>query len=177
MPVEPVGARKLNDEVYVTERDITKVTSQDVAALKAIAAANPRKRARLCAHLDVSDPLHEMLIVHVGRPYIVPHKHTNKSESFHMVEGRLLIVIFDEEGGAVETVRMGEAGSGDVFFYRLSSSRYHTVVPLTDAVVYHEVTNGPFDPKDAMVAPWAPPENDPEAQGRFVRALQVSEHE
>lgn len=174
MPVEPMGAMKLNDEVYVTEHDLTKVTSRDIAALKAIAAANPRKRARLCAHRAVTDPLHEMLIVHVGRPYIAPHKHPNKSESYHMIEGRLLIAVFDDDGRTVATVGMGEPGSGDAFFYRLSSSRYHTVVPLTDAVVYHEVTNGPFDPQDTIVAPWAASDDDREAQGRFVGGLLAS---
>ena len=112
MPVELVNARRVSDEVFVTERDITTVGPQEIAALKAIAASNPRKRARLCAHPGVGDRLHEMLIVHVGRPYVAPHKHPNKSESYHMIEGRLAIVVFDDRGTAVETTRMGAPGSG-----------------------------------------------------------------
>ena len=169
-----IGMRftKLHDEVYVTDTDITKVSARDIDFLKKAAAGNSRRRARLCAHRDNADLLHEMLIVLAGDIYVRPHKHRGKSESFHIVEGRLKVFVFDDDGGLVETIQMGEPGSGETFFYRLSREIYHSVHPETEYVVFHEVTDGPFDRKDAVFAPWAPAEDgDPEEQKRFVQGL------
>ena len=166
-----MGFTKLNDEVYVTDGDVTLVTAEDIATLKNSAAGNERKKARLCAHGDVSDRLHEMLIVHVGGAYVPPHKHPGKSESFHIIEGRLKVFLFDNDGNRIQTVQMGELASGETFFYRLSSETYHSVLPESEYVVFHEVTNGPFDRNDMVIAPWAPPDDDTEAQARFILSL------
>lgn len=161
----------VSDEVYVARGPVTTVTSRDIALLKAAAAANPRRRARLCAHPDVGDRLHEMLIVLARHAYVPPHKHPHRSESFHMIEGRLKIVLFDDDGRQLETIPMAEPGSGDVFFCRLPSSLYHLVVAETDFVTFHEVTNGPFDLKDTIVASWSPREDDIEGRARFLGGL------
>lgn len=36
-----------------------------------------------------------MLIVMAKGSYIRPHKHKNKSESFHIIEGLLDVIVFD----------------------------------------------------------------------------------
>jgi cupin fold WbuC family metalloprotein len=162
---------KESDEVYRTAGDITKVSSREIAFLKSVAALNERKRVRLCAHPDSSDRIHEMLIVHAKAAYVPPHKHINKSESFHIIEGLLKVFLFDEDGVVVDTIEMGEPISGRPFFYRLSSFRYHSVLPESEFVVFHEVTNGPFDRKDMVIAPWAPAEDDLEGQNKFLMSL------
>ncbi len=148
--------RKVNDEVFYADAPVVKITADTIAFLKARAAENSRRTARLCAHPDVDDGLHEMLIVHSRGACVPPHKHPGKSESFHVIEGRLKVVIFDDDGTKAEEITMGEVGSGLVFFYRLCEERYHTVIPETDWVVFHEVTNGPFDPAQTVFAPWGP---------------------
>ena len=158
---------KESDEVYRTHGTLAKVAGDDVVFLKAQAAKNERRRVRLCAHPDNADLLHEMLIIHVQNTYVAPHKHVNKSESFHIIEGALSVFLFDDQGRVKETIRMGEVGSGRVFYYRLSSSLYHSVMPESEFVVFHEVTNGPFDRRDMIVAPWAPSEDDRDARERF----------
>ena len=132
---------------------------------------NARRRLRLCAHPDSEDRLHEMLIVHMQGAYVPPHKHLNKSESFHIIDGMLKVFLFDDEGRVTETIQMGEPASGQVFFYRLASPRYHSVLPQSEFVVFHEVTNGPFDHQDTLIAPWAPAENDLAGQNRFTKSL------
>ena len=162
---------KESDEVYRTRGTLAKVTGEDIAFLKERAAENERKRVRLCAHPDSTDLLHEMLIIHVRNVYVPPHKHINKSESFHIVEGRLSVFLFDNEGRITETIRMGDVGSGRVFYYRLSSSQYHSVLPESEFVVFHEVTNGPFYRQDMIFAPWAPSEEDHRTKKEFVKML------
>jgi cupin fold WbuC family metalloprotein len=159
------------DEVYRSRGPITQVTADDIAFLKTRAASNPRRRVRLCAHQDSEDRLHEMLIVHAQAAYVPPHKHLNKSESFHIIEGLLTVFLFSDEGVVVKVIPMGGIGSGRVFYYRLSASFYHTVWPESEFVVFHEVTNGPFDRKDTINASWAPAEDDLAGQPRFTGSL------
>ena len=168
-----MGLTRINDEVYETDGEIAMLTARDVAFLKRAAAVNPRRRARICAHHGTGDRLHEMVMVHAGGVYIRPHKHLDKSESFHIIEGRLKVFLFDDAGKLTQTIQMGEPGSGDVFFYRLQSSVYHSVLPESDFVVYHEVTNGPFDPARTIPAPWAPAEGDAAKSAKFLKSLLV----
>ena len=164
-------ARHASEEVYYTTSAITTVTAEDIAFVKARAAENPRRRARLCAHPDDTDPLHEMLIVHMRGIYVQPHKHVGKSESFHVIEGRLKVLLFDDEGRHTRTIQLSEPSGGASFFYRLASPTFHSVVPETEFVVFHEVTNGPFDRRETIAALWAPAETDVAAGARFIAGL------
>ncbi len=150
---------KLNEEVLYTRQVITKVGPEDMELLKSMAAQNCRQRIRLCSHPDVNDSLHEMLIVHAKGNYVQPHLHRKKSESFHIIEGQLAVILFDETGGVKEIVRMGPVADGGVFYYRLSTELFHTVLPLSDFVIFHETTNGPFRREETVFASWAPAED------------------
>ena len=168
-----IRVTEINEEVLVTIDSIAKVTKDDIQWLKAKAAGNVRERVRLCAHRSTEDAVHEMLIVHTKGTYIRPHKHPNKSESFHIIEGDLDIVVFDEDGKVLELIEMGEYSSGCRFFWRLSESYYHTVIPRSDFVVFHETTSGPFvRATDNLPAPWSPAEDDLPAQERYMTQLQ-----
>jgi len=157
----------------VTKDDIAKIDRSDIEWLKAQAAKNPRERVRLCAHLDTDDVVHEMLIVHSKGTYVRPHKHPGKTESFHLIEGALDIVIFEESGEILEHIPMGDYTTGGRFFWRLSSSYYHTVIPRTDTVVFHETTSGPFDPKTSKFdAPWSPEEGQDDAIKQYAGDLE-----
>lgn len=171
-----MNIKEINEEVLYTQGDITCITAEDIASLKDRAAHNPRKKVRLCSHKNVKDLLHEMLIVHTKGTYVRPHKHINKSESFHIIEGLLNVVIFNDFGDIRQVVNMGDISSGRVVYYRLSESYFHTVIPLSDFVVFHETTNGPFRPEDAIFAAWAPPEEDEVATVRYLESLGASLH-
>jgi hypothetical protein len=57
---------------------------------------------------------------------------------------------------------MGPYHTGKAFFYRLMEPAYHTVIVNTPHALFHETTNGPFDPADTEFAAWAPTEGKPE---------------
>src|SRR3989338_8531886 len=109
--------KEFNKEVLYTDQDLTRVSKADIALLKQKALANDRKRIRLCSHKNVNDPLHEMLIIHTKDTYVRPHKHLNKSESLHVIEGMVDIVLLDEEGEVAEVIAMGYYASGLRFYY------------------------------------------------------------
>ncbi len=162
---------KESDEVYRTTGTLAMITEHDIAFLKSEAAKNERRRVRLCTHPGNNDLLHEMLIIHERDTFVPAHKHNSKSESFHIIEGKLSVFIFDDNGNLIETIPMGEFGTGRVFYYRLSSSNYHSIMPESEFVVFHEVTNGPFDRNDMIIAPWSPSDEDEKTKQLFKKTL------
>lgn len=163
--------KQFNEEVFFADEGIVKVGRRDIEFLKEKARYNERKRIRLCAHKDVDDKLHEMLIVHTKDTYVRPHKHLNKSESFHVIEGSVDVIVFDEDGSIIEVIRMGDYLSGRRFYYRMSDPYYHTLLIRSDFLVFHETTNGPFKKSDTILAPWAPDETDSAAVKEFMEHL------
>ena len=162
---------KLNDEVLVASSPLVQLGRADIEALKRQALTNPRRRIRICAHPDTADRLHEMLIVHTRGAYVRPHKHLQKSESVHIIEGEVNVVFFDDAGAVAEVVRMGDYGSGRKFYYRIGGPRYHTLLITSEFLVFHEVTNGPFRREDTVFAPWAPEEADAAACAAFQQRV------
>lgn len=158
------------DVLYATEA-IAAFGPREIALVKERAAVSPRRRARVCLHPDDGDGLHQMLIALRRGVYIRPHRHPGKSESFHLIEGALRIAFFDEQGSMDRILTLAEPGQGDSFCYRMSESRFHTVLPLTEVVVFHEITNGPFRPEETLYADWAPAEADRAAGAAFVARL------
>lgn len=163
--------KQFNEEVYFSDEKILKADKPLIVELKQKAMANTRKRVRLCSHKNIDENIHEMLIVHTRDTYVRPHKHLNKIESFTIIEGEADVILFDEEGNVVETIKMGEYGSGLNFYYRIDDPYYHTLVIKSDVLVFHEVTNGPFDRSGTVFADWSPGESDQSAVTQYLRTL------
>jgi cupin fold WbuC family metalloprotein len=148
--------RAESPEVYYTDAPLVIATAANIAELKKIAGGNPRLRSRLCAHPAPSANLHEMLIVHHHDVYVRPHMHIGKPESFHLLEGTVEIVIFNDDGTIRDVIDMAEYGSGKPFFYRSPERVFHTLLITSEWLVFHETTAGPFDPTKTSFPDWAP---------------------
>ena len=55
---------------------------------------------------------------------------------------------------------MGDYGSDKTFIYRMGKSYFHTVIPLSETIVFHETTKGPFLKEETIFPDWAPDEKD-----------------
>lgn len=166
---------ELTPEVLVATEGVVGITLSDLVVIRDRAARSARKRARLCAHPTPEAPLHEMLICLGRDTYIRPHRHRGKSESFHIIDGELDIVLFEGDGTIREVISMGPYQSGRVFFYRLAEPCFHSVLVNTSFVLFHETTNGPFNADDTEFAEWAPLEETREAIG-FINRLRARRH-
>ena len=174
-----MNLRKVSDEVFVAMDPIVKWGDEEIDFVKRTARASPRKRARICAHRSNEDALHEMIIAITSSSYIHPHRHLEKAESFHIVEGEVDVAVFDEAGDVVDVIALGGPGSGRRFYYRLSHSAFHTLIIRSDILVVHEVTNGPFSPERTLLAPFAPAEKDQDAARAYMQrvAQQVADYQ
>jgi cupin fold WbuC family metalloprotein len=159
---------ELNEEVFISADSIVKIGGEEIAFLKKCARSNKRQRARLCAHKTDEDALHEMLIAISAKSYIHPHKHLGKSESFHIVDGIVDVVVFDDLGEIVQIIELGDARSGRHFYYRLSESTFHTLLIRTEFLIVHEVTNGPFLREKTVLADFAPREEEVAEAGAYI---------
>lgn len=163
--------REENSEVLYGEDPIIKVSSEDTLWLKDKASKNERKRIRLCAHKSIEDSVHEMIIIHTRDTYVRPHKHLGKSESFHIVEGRADVILFDNIGNVTHVLRMGSYETGMNFYYRISRPVFHTLIIQSDILVFHETTSGPFNREDTVFADWSPNEEDKKAYIAYMSHL------
>ena len=144
--------------VFHNERGYAEVGSEWVERLKSVALQSQLRRARLCLHRSDEDLLHEMIIALAHDCIFRPHKHTGKSESYPMIEGRMVFIMFSDDGAPTHAAQLAPPGQGGKICFRMSEPIYHAVLPLDDVVVYQETTTGPFKKGDATVAPWAPTE-------------------
>lgn len=163
--------KKFNDEVYYSDQKIVRISSDDIDKLKKLAEENIRKRVRLCTHEDIADKIHEMMIVHTKDAYVRPHKHLNKSESFYIVEGDAFAVLFEEDGAVKKVIKLGDYQSGKKFYCRISENCYHSLIIISDVIVFHEVTSGPFNKADTVFSPWSPDENNTNDVKKFISEL------
>ena len=147
-------------EVFIAEGPISTIGPEEIAILRAAALKAPKKRARINAHPDGDDPLHEMIIAIGQDSYIRPHKHPGKSEAFHIVEGEVDLVIFEDGGEIKRIVPLSPPGGERAFYYRMSAPFFHTLIIKSELLVVHEITNGPFRPDGAIFADFAPAEDD-----------------
>jgi cupin fold WbuC family metalloprotein len=159
--------RKLSAEVFLADGPISTVGRAEIELLRDAVSQSPKGRVRINLHPDATDSLHEMIIAIDAHSYIRPHLHPGKSESFHIVEGIVDVVVFDEAGEIIDVVELGGPGTGRAFYYRMSSPFLHTLVVHSDILVVHETTNGPFDQNGTRFASFAPDGSDPAAAESF----------
>ena len=152
--------RETSNEVFYIDEEIVQVGHSAIDVLKDRVGATTRGRVRICAHRDVNDPLHEMFILLTKESYIRPHLHLGKAESLYVVEGMVDVVFFDKAGQLTNVMQLGDYLTGRQFYYRLNVAEYHTIEVVSDFVVIHEVTQGPFRTTDNVPADWAPDEGD-----------------
>lgn len=158
------GARAVT---YFCKRLPVRVDARLVDELRELSNRHDGQNVRICLHSAPEVEHHDMVILeHPGR-YYRPHKHIRKGETFHIIAGRLGVLIFEEDGTVVEAC---DLGPGDIL--RVGINMFHMVHPVTDPVIYHESNPGPFLGDANSVFPdWAPDGSDPEAAAAYTDEL------
>jgi cupin fold WbuC family metalloprotein len=158
-------------EVFLAEGPIAAIGDSELDTLKAAVRASAKRRARINAHPDDEDALHEMIIAIDPTSYVRPHKHPGKSEAFHIIEGEVDIVVFADDGEIDRVVPLGAPGGGRPFYYRMSKPFFHTLIIRSETLVVHEITTGPFRPDATVFADFAPEESEPEKVAAYRAEL------
>lgn len=145
------------------------VTEKLISEIREYSLSRGGVNARVCLHQDPLAPFHEMIILEMRTVYFKPHKHVAKHESRHIIEGRMAMYVFSEEGEVMDTAVLGDGGN---VIYRIGPNCYHVGVPLSEYVIYHEAKPGPFIREgDSIFAPWAPDGDNPAEVARYMDML------
>ena len=170
----PAKFREVSKEVYYTTESSAKLYKEDISLFKEKSRNNERGKSRICTHESTENKLHEMFIVFRKGAYVRPHKHLDKLESFHVVEGSAYVVTFDEQGGITNLFEIGDYQSGKNFYCRMAGPAYHTLIIKSDYLAFHEATTGPFRKSDTVHPAWSPEEGDKEGIKKFMDKLEAS---
>nr|WP_319401100.1 WbuC family cupin fold metalloprotein [uncultured Carboxylicivirga sp.] len=125
---------------------------------------NSRRRKNYNFHEVMDDPLQRMINVLQPDSYVQPHKHEDpdKREAFIILKGRLLVVIFDDEGKITDSAILDNSKGS--YGYDINPGIFHSIIALEPDTVVYEVKDGPYNPMDDKnFAAWAPKEGDENA--------------
>lgn len=107
-----------------------------------------KKDLRICLHKKISAKHHDMIILQQKKNFYKPHKHKKKGETYHIILGKMCCVMFTESGKIKKTFLLNK---NEIF--RTPIDIYHTMLPLTEFVIYHESKVGPLLKKNDSIFP------------------------
>lgn len=137
------------------------------------AGRSSRRRLNFNFHTGPDDNPHRFLNVFLEGSYVRPHRHKSppKTEAFLMLEGRMAVFLFDDQGTVERSIVIG-SGSEMTRGVDLPPGLWHTVAALTQHAICYEVKPGPWNPgTDKEFAAWAPEEGSPEAADYLSRLV------
>lgn len=156
---------------YFSQAKAVRLDASTVDEIRAM-ALETGENVRLSLHGSPSSDFHEMIILQHRDKYYRPKKHVTKAKSFHMIEGKMAVFVFEDNGALLDAHVLDGKTS---LIYRVAANVFHTDVPLTDYVIHHESTLGPFlGDKDREFAPWSPSGDDPDAYLHYRDKLVAS---
>ncbi|MDC3206106.1 WbuC family cupin fold metalloprotein [Candidatus Pelagibacter sp.] len=109
------------------------------------------KKKRICLHKTEKDLIQESIIFTKGFIYFRTHKHPyKKPESYHLIKGKLLIVIFDNHNKVKKKIIL-KKNKNYPDIYKMNVNSFHLVIPMSKICVWHEVSSGPFKKNKSFI--------------------------
>lgn len=139
---------------YYSRAELSCLNESDIEEIKNYLVKHSIVNTRICFHENVNSLLHEMVIFHKKDGVFHAHKHLEKSESYQIIDGKLLVEIFDEFGVSIKRLLLNSAKKSDNFFCKIGKNTWHLTEPVSEFVVFKETRPGPFESHDSVVAPW-----------------------
>jgi len=137
-------------------------TQEEIHKLKQEAECSTRKRAHLNLHHNYNDKIQKLLIALTKNTYIPPHCHKleHQTEHFQILEGEVVLVIFDRNGDIKDYTVLSPNGITAV---EIEPNVFHTVICMSDSAILMEIKLGPYEPTSSKFIPiWSPLESEDE---------------
>ena len=158
------GAKFLS---YFCRRPPIIVSKEIIDEMLDISGTSGGMDIRLCLHDGPEAAQHDMVVAEQRKNYYQPHKHPAKSDVIHVMRGKMLVITFNNDGAVLDAAELGE---GEICPVPINT--YHTGIPTTDIVVYHENKPGPFvGPAETIFPTWAPEDENPLLEGSYTNQL------
>lgn len=144
----------MNDSLKIIDQTLLQQLSEQ-------AANSPRLRKNYNLHPVLEDPVQRLCNAMEPDTYVRPHRHPeeDKWELFVILQGRALVLTFDDTG--ITTGRVDLCSAGPIYGVEIPAKTWHTVCALETGTVLFEVKKGPYHPlSDKDFASWAPEEGN-----------------
>ncbi len=165
--------RETDGAIFNTDA-VLQVEQSLVDELKSRALTSPSGRFRLCMHHATTEAVQQMIIAHRRASYSRPHRQ-DASKLYIMIEGELLILVFDDHGAVSKRIPLKRPGGDAPFCVRLAAGCWHTTFATSEVAVVCEVLGAPNPDGRATEHPaWAPDEADLPAVRRFLRERKLA---
>ncbi|WP_208123227.1 WbuC family cupin fold metalloprotein [Facilibium subflavum] len=152
---------------------IKKLDNALLQDLQQQAAKSNRKRSHYNLHEQLSDPVNRLCISLSKGTYIRPHRHQQKWELILALKGEICVLIFNDDGGVVDTFILSP--EGEVCAFEMPANTWHTLYPVTEVAAFFEVKPGPFEPTpEKDFAQWAPKEGEHNVDA-FLQWMQTAQ--
>lgn len=156
--------------LHVNNEPILKIDKEYMDYLKSLVHKDKDNKCTMCLHHDIRERVHEMINMYPKFAYVRPHSHPFKTETKIIIEGKMAVIIFNDQGKVIDQFIMEKQG---VFIFRLDRGIIHMSIPLTD-VAFYEVTEGSFTGKgDSIFPEWAPLPEDVEEIERLMSRIDL----
>ena len=161
---------QLSEGVFVPDGSFTTISGADISFLNDQVRAIPKRKARILLHSKPSRSLHEMVITHVRGTYIQPHINEFSAKSFLVLSGEMIVFLYREDGAIQAFQRLSALGTKGDFMIRLEKPIFHSLVVLTETVVFLETVLGPH--KQTRYADFAPCPEEFKAAQEYLRWME-----
>lgn len=147
---------------------MTQLDPRRLAELFAQADASPRRRSHLLLHDGHHDQVQRLVIALRPGTYVRAHRHSEQWEVLTLIQGRMDLLFFTEDGVLSERIPMG---SGLTTLVQIPPGQVHCAVVIDDRTVILEVKPGPFRANEFEA--WSPEEGSSDAAGFVDWALRA----
>ena len=131
----------INESVLLYSGNTLALSDRAVNEVKILAKKSTKLRGRVLLHPNNQDSIHEMLICLPLGSFDMPHINFKSAKSFTLINGECSVVCFSDDGTKLFHHHMAKDAN---FFVRLQTPNWHTIIPLSDEVVFIETILGPF---------------------------------
>ena len=106
---------------------------------------------RVCIHESPNSKHHDMYILHHKKNYYIPHAHKDCGDTYVVINGKLGCILFSKSGKITYSCILKK---GEMF--KVPSAVYHTIIPISNKVLFFEMRNGPYKQKKTSTPRWCP---------------------
>ena len=107
-----------------------------------------KKDVRICLHANKKSNHHDMIILQQKKNFYLPHKHLKKGETYHIIKGSMVCILFNNNGKVKKICKLKKNN-----IFRTPINVFHTMMPISNYVIYHESKTGPFLAKNDSIFP------------------------
>ena len=122
------------------------VNNEFMDKLSEQAQASDRKRAHFNLHKSLDEDIHRLCMGAEPGTFIRPHRHfdCDKWELFSILRGKIVVLLFADDGTVLNRVEM--TAGGDNCVIEIPANCWHAFASMESGSIVMEVKRGPYQP-------------------------------